>query len=480
MKAFRVLLAGCVLAFFGSGCAFIGLKQQIQPMADAAALNGTLSNDAPQPAAYDSAQMSPMAVVVFKEEGGVKKIVRYKLMYKAGSFRFLLPPGTYSLAAFEDTNGDFVYQAAENAGVLKEPARVVLGPASSVSGLNLSISHERPERLDVPVNLSSITPGADATRQQLRIGKVLSLDDPRFDDASGEMGLWKYDRFRKEIGGGLFFLEPYDKDKIPVLFVHGYTGTPRDFKKMVERLDRKKYQPWFAFYPSAARIAIIAEHLNSAVIQLQMTYHFKELYVVGYSMGGLVSRSFILQNAEETHKGYIPLFISIATPWNGHYMADMRNLAPTEVPSWQDLATNSEFLLKIFSKPLPEGTKYYLFFGYEGDRNPLRKNNDRFITIESALHPRAQEEASGVYGFNVNHENILDLAEVSEKLAQIFEASEAGRANFIAEVGGDVTEAGKKIAGYPLPLINRLIIKPLSGIKRVFAQAPAQDKAARP
>ena len=53
---------------------------------------------------------------------------------------------------------------------------------------------------------------------------------------------------------GLFLLAPYDPDKIPILFVHGANGTPEGWKMIVEQIDRKKYQPWFYYYPSGFRL----------------------------------------------------------------------------------------------------------------------------------------------------------------------------------------------------------------------------------
>jgi hypothetical protein len=40
------------------------------------------------------------------------------------------------------------------------------------------------------------------------------------------------------IQGFFFGLEEYDSSKTPVLFVHGISGTPRDWKFMVDGLDR--------------------------------------------------------------------------------------------------------------------------------------------------------------------------------------------------------------------------------------------------
>ena len=51
-------------------------------------------------------------------------------------------------------------------------------------------------------------------------------------------GLWQPVEFVRQVGAGVYFLEPYDPDKIPVLFVHGALGHPGDWDAIVAALDR--------------------------------------------------------------------------------------------------------------------------------------------------------------------------------------------------------------------------------------------------
>ncbi len=398
-----------------TGCAFIGFKQQLKPLTDAVYLSGKVSGD--------SSDFKPTAVVICREDDGKKKLVQYKWLQKPGGFTFFLQPGTYYVGVFEDSNGNFKYDSGEPSSVLKNPDQIILAPRQNASDLNLTISRGKSDDLGEDHDLSLRVSDAGMTALQKRIGRVVSLDDPMFDDANGDLGLWKYDDFKKKGYGGLYFLEPYDPKKTPVLFIHGYVGTPRDFKYLVEHMDREKFQPWFVYYPSAMKIDVTANYVNFAVTHLKLTYSFKRMDVVGYSMGGLVSRAFILKNAPEQPENFIRSFTSIATPWNGHSLADFRNLAPAQAPSWEDLATGSPFTLSLFSRPFPPETKYYLFFGYKGDRNPFAKNNDAYVTLESALDPRAQSDAVKLYGFNEDHESIVDSKEVSDTLNKILAAS---------------------------------------------------------
>lgn len=147
----------------------------------------------------------------------------------------------------------------------------------------------------------------------------------------------------------LYFLEPYSADKIPVLFVHGINDTPRTFSYLIENLDHAYFQPWVVYYPSGAYLDNIAGALDQMLQRLHAEYKFEKLAVVAHSMGGLVSRSFIFKHVENTRSYTIPLFVSIATPWDGHAAAKLgADYAPTPVYSWIDMNPGSRFLTRLF------------------------------------------------------------------------------------------------------------------------------------
>ncbi len=93
-----------------------------------------------------------------------------------------------------------------------------------------------------------------------------------------------------EVGPGLFLLEPYDPNKIPVLFVHGINGTPLDWRTIIESLDRRRFQPWILAYASGLPLEANAKYMIEAVTQLRFKYGFESLFLVAHSMGGLVSQ----------------------------------------------------------------------------------------------------------------------------------------------------------------------------------------------
>lgn len=101
---------------------------------------------------------------------------------------------------------------------------------------------------------------------------------------------------------GLYMLEPYDPNKIPVVMVHGLWSSPVTWMEMFNDLRsmpeiRQNYQFWFYMYPSGQPFWKSAEQmredLDRAVQTLdpdQRSSQLGRMVLVGHSMGGLVSR----------------------------------------------------------------------------------------------------------------------------------------------------------------------------------------------
>ena len=110
---------------------------------------------------------------------------------------------------------------------------------------------------------------AERTLGQLTVtGDVISLADARFTQQNAESGLWRPFDFVQNSWAGIYFLEPYDAKKVPVLFVHGINGTPASFDYLIEHLDSTRFQPWVYYYPSGLHLAGIANHLDDTLAKL--------------------------------------------------------------------------------------------------------------------------------------------------------------------------------------------------------------------
>jgi triacylglycerol esterase/lipase EstA (alpha/beta hydrolase family) len=99
---------------------------------------------------------------------------------------------------------------------------------------------------------------------------------------------------------GLYFLQPYDPDRIPLVFVHGLFSTPFDWVKTINGLQadpeiRKNYQFWIFAYPTGNPILYSALRLRQELAKADQLYpNHKPYVVVGHSMGGMLTHDQIV------------------------------------------------------------------------------------------------------------------------------------------------------------------------------------------
>lgn len=109
------------------------------------------------------------------------------------------------------------------------------------------------------------------------------------------------ERFSEETG--LYFLQPYDPDKIPLVFVHGLVSSPDAFKNIINNLApdpwfRQNYQVWLFNYPTGNPWLYSSmkfrEQMHLACAHARTVGNDKTLnrmVIVAHSMGGLIARS---------------------------------------------------------------------------------------------------------------------------------------------------------------------------------------------
>jgi pimeloyl-ACP methyl ester carboxylesterase len=111
----------------------------------------------------------------------------------------------------------------------------------------------------------------------------------------GLMGALRSAHYEKKTG--LYFLQPYDPNRIPVVFVHGLISTPFDWVKTINGLQvdpeiRKHYQFWVFAYPTGNPVLYSALRLREELAKVDKLYPNHKGYVlVGHSMGGLLSQA---------------------------------------------------------------------------------------------------------------------------------------------------------------------------------------------
>jgi pimeloyl-ACP methyl ester carboxylesterase len=361
------------------------------------------------------------------------RIVDHFVLERPGSFGFVMPAGTYALGAFQSLDGDLAYDSNDPGLMPNELIECASG--QRLEGIALVIP--KAGRLDVKeaIDLAAVrgrSPGeqeASSLGRMLAKGEVVPLSDARFARENADMGLWRPLDFILNVGAGLYFLQPYEEDKTPVLFVHGMVGTPRDFETLIAKLDRSRFQPWVFYYPTGADLDTVARGLSQLVTEARVQYHFPHMLVVAHSMGGLVSRAFLLKQSADIEAGAIPLFVSMSTPWLGQPSAAKGvEHAPTVVRSWYAMAPNSEFQRELFyqdpttmkvRRHLPEGIVHHLFFGFHRDDSWPGESSDSTIALVSQLRQEAQADALRIYGHDDTHTGILQDPEVSAQLNEI-------------------------------------------------------------
>jgi pimeloyl-ACP methyl ester carboxylesterase len=265
------------------------------------------------------------------------------------------------------------------------------------------------------------------TRRGVRmsLGEIARLDDPRFAAARGVDGLWTPATMAVTTGFGIYFLEPYDPRRTPVLFVHGAAGSPQDWRYAMEHLDPRRYQPWFAFYPSGSRLEATAQALNEGVKLLHDRYGFQRLHVVAHSMGGLMSRRFIEKNVLDDGHRYIGTFITFSSPWGGHEAAAAGvKRAPSVVPSWRDMEPGADFLGHLFDRRLMGKVNHHLFYGHRAKRSLLLPaENDGTVSVASQLRSEAKADAASVQGYDEDHVSILSARAPLKRGREILDAA---------------------------------------------------------
>lgn len=146
----------------------------------------------------------------------------------------------------------------------------------------------------VPLEADITTPFAYLTRAGAAYSGFSALANPKY----------------MHMPEGLFLLTPYDKDKIPLVIVHGLMSRPRTWAQMINTLMnnnqiRKKFQIWLFAYPTGYPVLTSAAKLRQALLDAQQVFdpkkdnpNFNDMVILGHSMGGLLTRSMV-QNTDQ-------------------------------------------------------------------------------------------------------------------------------------------------------------------------------------
>lgn len=128
---------------------------------------------------------------------------------------------------------------------------------------------------------------------------------------------WSFERsgflsgdFGENRDRGLRMLAPYDRDRIPVVFVHGTASSPARWADMVNHLQSSPeiladYQFWIFQYNTGNPIPFSAGLLRQSLIDLVAELdpegddeNLNEMIVVGHSQGGLLTKLCVVESGD--------------------------------------------------------------------------------------------------------------------------------------------------------------------------------------
>lgn len=104
---------------------------------------------------------------------------------------------------------------------------------------------------------------------------------------------------------GIYMLEPYDSERIPLLLIHGLKSSPliwRDLTVAVmsDRDLHRRFQVWHAFYPTGVPPFFTTARLRATLHQLLDELDAegddmarRHMALVGHSMGGIITRGLV-------------------------------------------------------------------------------------------------------------------------------------------------------------------------------------------
>ncbi|MEZ6039014.1 MAG: alpha/beta hydrolase [Planctomycetaceae bacterium] len=118
---------------------------------------------------------------------------------------------------------------------------------------------------------------------------------------------------------GLYMVQPYDPDRIPVLMVHGIWSSPMTWMEMFNDLQadpeiRRRYQFWFYLYPTGEPLPFAAANLRQELANVRMAVDpqrqndkLDQMVMVGHSMGGLIAHLMTIESGNRLWDSVSPV-----------------------------------------------------------------------------------------------------------------------------------------------------------------------------
>jgi pimeloyl-ACP methyl ester carboxylesterase len=399
-----------LLPALAAGCATTRLRPQLEKLQEFTQVSGRI---------VGADEGERCLAVLVDDSASAPRIVNYAFANAAGDFVLLGQTGKLRVLAFADRNRDASLDDDEPVGWATVPSTPGGGPTARLQVGEVALSTASP-RPGFAVDLSWLGRASGPARAR-RFGEIVALDDPRFEPEVVARGVWEPLRFAEESGLRILFTEPYDPMRVPVVFVHGMQGSPRDFRALVASLDRSRFQAWLYYYPTGLDLDVNALVLRELLAELRQRLDFERVEVVAHSMGGLVSFAALTGAEDGGVELGVDRFVTISTPWLGALgtrgMKVGLKLAPTVAPSWTEMLPESGFLERLEAREIPAGVHFSLLFGYGGSNAMVAGGDDGTVAVRSMVPWNMVRQAEHVLPIDADHEGILEDPDVLAAVA---------------------------------------------------------------
>ena len=205
---------------------------------------------------------------------------------------------------------------------------------------------------------------------------------------------------------GLKAFNQHNADASHIILIHGLDDPGKVWMNLAPALARLNHNVWIMTYPNDQPIKESAGFFNEQLRQLKYQ-GIADVTVIAHSMGGLVSREVLtrpetLCDNSQCHRSHILKLIMVGTPNHGSELARFRTFAEIREQTsrlleggahWLDwiadgageagidLLPESQFLLELNQRPLPDNTDFYIIAGVVADQEDI---GDGLVSLDSA------------------------------------------------------------------------------------------------
>jgi pimeloyl-ACP methyl ester carboxylesterase len=194
---------------------------------------------------------------------------------------------------------------APNPRDLYLPRVGVSAPVTAVVNIAPAAGRDAPRRATLALYDPSKSPSARIAGAARPLGADFSAPFGYYPSIPnlGILGALRPERFLHQ--EGLFLAQPYDPEKIPLVFIHGLMSMPHVWLPVMADIEadpllRGKFQFWVFGYPTGNPIGYSALQLREALDGVYKVYpKTRDMVVVNHSLGGVITHLQIISPGEK-------------------------------------------------------------------------------------------------------------------------------------------------------------------------------------